>query len=399
MVRRLLVVGSQVRTVHSGVGTYAAMILRELSERADAVAVTVATWDREVDRDRYPELSWIGLGAIPKRDPTPGRFWTLGRRLVRAFERAAFDFDLVHFLDARDGHAFFGSVPARGVEVVGTVHDDYAARVGRNPLHYVGSAADPLRRFFFHRWLRRLEARTYPKFDRLLVNSVATGETVRQAYGLDPERVTPVTLTIDADAGPAPQRLAGEPSLVFVGGNFYRKGLDSCVEALTDLTVEFPDIRLHVIGSCRSSARIEALARGRGVADAVVFHGHLPPERAAAMLAGADIFVMPSRTEALGLVYLEAFRAGVPVIAGDRGGVTEIVRHGMSGLLVTPGSPQELVEAVARLTRDPELRQLLARGGRTVLAERTPERLLSETTAAYGLEAPVGGTVPPSPAL
>jgi hypothetical protein len=85
MVRRLLIVGSQVRTVHSGVGTYAAMILRGLSERADAFEVTVATWDREIDRDRYPNLSWIGLGALPRVDPTPGRFWTLGRRLVRAF--------------------------------------------------------------------------------------------------------------------------------------------------------------------------------------------------------------------------------------------------------------------------------------------------------------------------
>lgn len=104
------------------------------------------------------------------------------------------------------------------------------------------------------------------------------------------------------------------------------------------------------------------------------------------MLAGADIFVMPSRTEALGLVYLEAFRAGVPVIAGDRGGVTEIVRHGRSGLLVTPGSTQELIEAITRLARDPDLRQSLARGGRMVLAERTPERLISETMAAYRLE-------------
>jgi len=387
MVRRILIVGSQVRTVHSGVGTYAAMILRGLSERADAVAVTVATWDDEIDRDRFPGFSWVGLGALPPWDPTPGRFWTLGRRLARAFERLEADFDAVHFLDARDGHAFVASGPARGVEVIGTVHDDYAARVGRNPLHYVGSAADPLRRFLFHRWLRRLEARTYPKFDRLLVNSLATGETVRQAYGLDPARLTPVTLTIDPEAGPAPEPLAGEPSLVFVGGNFFRKGLDLCVEALADLTVEFPGLRLHVIGSCRSSGRIEARARGLGVADAIVFHGRRPPEQAAAMLAGADIFVMPSRTEALGLVYLEAFRAGVPVIAGDRGGVTEIVRHGMSGLLVTPGSAQELVEAVAKLARDPELRQLLARGGRTVLAERTPERLLAETTAAYGLEA------------
>jgi glycogen(starch) synthase len=393
MVRRILIVSSQVRTIHSGVGTYAAMIIRGLSELAEEVEVTVATWDLEVDPGRYPELAWVGIGVLPKRDPTPGRFWTLGRRVVREFDRREFAFDVVHFLDAREGHAFVESDLARGVEVIGTVHDDYAALVGRNPLHYVGSAADPFRRFFFHRWLRQLEARTYPRFDRLLVNSQATAETVRLAYNLDPARLTQVTLTIDTDPLPEPLSLVGQPSLVFVGGNFYRKGLDLCVEALADLTVEFPKIQLHVIGTCSSGPRIAGLARSLGVSGSIVFHGHLPPERAAAMMAGADIFVMPSRTEALGLVYLEAFRAGLPVIAGDRGGVTEIVRHGMSGLLITPGSSQELTDAVARLIHDPELCQLLTQGGRTVLAERTPERLIAETTAAYGLTTSDPGAV------
>ena len=392
MVRRILIVSSQVRTVHSGVGTYAAMIIRGLNELAETVEVTIATWDREVDPESYPELSWIGLGVHPRRDPTPGKFWTLGRRVVRAFDSKEFDFDVVHFLDVREGHAFVESGLAKDVEVIGTVHDDYAALVGRNPLHYIGSAADPFRRFFFHRWLRRLEDRTYPKFDRLLVNSRATGETVRLAYGLDPARLTPVTLTIEPDAVPAQQSLVGEPSLVFVGGNFFRKGLNLCVEALADLRVDFPGIRLHVIGSCSSSARIETLARLLGVSDAIVFYGHLPAEQAAAMMAGADIFVMPSRTEALGLVYLEAFRAGVPVIAGDRGGVTQIVRHGTSGLLVTPGSSQELVDSIAKLTRDPELRQSLINGGRKVLAERTPERLIAETTTVYGLSPLLAGS-------
>src|SRR5690606_15196984 len=99
-----------------------------------------------------------------------------------------------------------------------------------------------------------------------------------------------------------------------------------------------PGVRLHVAGTCRGEPSIRALVRRLGVGDAVVFHGRVPPDGMARQFAGADLFVMPSRTEALGLVYLEAFRAGTPVIAADRGGVTEIVRDGESGLVVPAGS-------------------------------------------------------------
>src|SRR5690606_23599612 len=138
-------------------------------------------------------------------------------------------------------------------------------------------------------------------------------------------------------------------------------------------------IRLHVAGECRSAPRIRQLAQELSVGDLVEFHGRVGPERMAAMFAGAGMFVMPSRTEALGLVYLEAFRAGVPVIAGDRGGVNEIVFDRKSGLLVTPGSPHALAEAVRMLVRDPALCRQLIEGGAEILAARRPERLLHET--------------------
>ncbi len=385
MTPAVLIVSSQARSVHSGVGTYANMILRGLATDGTA-AVTVATWGDEISADRYPGFGWIDLGARPRFDPSPGSFWTLGRRLVQQLRATEQRFDVVHFLDAREGHAFVRSPLRQGCEVIGTVHDDYAARLSWRPTHYLGQAADPWRRYLFHRWLRRLERRCYSRFDMLMVNSLATGETVRRAYGLQSGRLLPISLTVEPDISDIEvEKLPGLPSLVFSGGNFYRKGLDVCIRALPGLLTEFPALKLHVVGSCRSAASIHELVGRVGVADSVVFYGQVEPSRMAGMIAGADALVMPSRTEALGLVYLEAFRAGVPVVAGDRGGVTEIVCDRCSGMLVTPDSPSSLADAIRLLLRSDDLRRRVIQGGFDVLAERTPQRLISETLAAYGL--------------
>jgi len=350
----VLIVSQQVRNVRSGVGTYARLLLQALDLRP-----TVATWTGEIDRSLPAE--WIDLGAPPRLDPTPGAFWTLGRRVARAVR---VDFDLVHFLDAREAHAWRGAG-----RLVGTVHDDYAAQVPRAPWALRGRAADPFRRWAYYRWLGRLERRTYRRFDLLLANSTATEATLRGHYGI--AAVRHIHLCVAPEAAPVePAALAGDPALLFVGGNFYRKGLDVLLRALPLV----PGAHLHVAGADR--ARMPPSPH-------VTYHGRVAPERVAALMAGAEQFVMPARREALGLVYLEAARAGIPVIAGDQGGVTDIVRHGESGLLVPPGDPQALAAAIRSLHADPALRARLVEAARGELRARTPERLVAETLDAY----------------
>jgi len=385
MTPAVLIVSSQARSVDSGVGTYANMILRGLSQDG-STDVTVATWGDELSADRYPGFDWMDLGSKPRFDPSPGCFWTLGWRLAQHLQATGRKFDLVHFLDAREGHAFMRSPLREGCRVIGTVHDDYAALVSWRPTHYMGKAADPWRRFFFHRWQKRLERKCYLQFDHLMVNSRATLETVQREYALDRGRMTPISLTVEPDVGDiAIEQLAGAPNLVFSGGNFYRKGLDVCIRALPELVAEFPSLVLHVVGACHSASKIRRLVRRLGLSASVKFYGQVGPERMASMIGGADLFVMPSRTEALGLVYLEAFRAGVPVLAGSRGGVTEIVRDRISGVLVAPGSSESLADGVRMLLGSEELRRQVVQGGFDILSDRTPDRLVSETLAAYGL--------------
>ena len=105
----------------------------------------------------------------------------------------------------------------------------------------------------------------------------------------------------------------------------------------------------------------------------------------AGCLAAADIVAMPSLKEGLGVAALEAMAAERPVVASRVGGLAEVVVDGESGLLVTPGDPAPLADAIAALIADPALRRRLAEAGRArVLARYTAARMADGTLACYG---------------
>ena len=85
----------------------------------------------------------------------------------------------------------------------------------------------------------------------------------------------------------------------------------------------------------------------------VVFTGFLRGEELAQAFASADLFLMPSTTETLGFVVLEAMSAGRPVIAARAGGIPDLVQHGENGLLYEPDDPTALLEAVEDLLSEP----------------------------------------------
>jgi glycosyltransferase involved in cell wall biosynthesis len=103
-----------------------------------------------------------------------------------------------------------------------------------------------------------------------------------------------------------------------------------------------------------------------------------------ALMGAFDLFVQPSRWEGFGITLLEAMAAGTPIVATSVGGVPEVVVHGETGLLVPPGSPEELARACAALLRDRDRAARLARAGRARVESRFRiERLAEETAALY----------------
>jgi glycosyltransferase involved in cell wall biosynthesis len=102
------------------------------------------------------------------------------------------------------------------------------------------------------------------------------------------------------------------------------------------------------------------------------------------LAAALDVLVLPSLSEALGLVLLEAGALGVPVVATAVGGIPEVVEDGVTGILVPPGQPDALADAVTRLLRDPERARAMGEAGRArVEREFTLERTIAGHLAVY----------------
>lgn len=136
-------------------------------------------------------------------------------------------------------------------------------------------------------------------------------------------------------------------------------------------------------GSEAHERRLVALAGNLGVTQRVLRLGFRAD--VGTVLGAADVLTVPStRPEPLGLVAMEGAAAGLPVVAAAHGGVTEIVRHGVTGMLVAPGHPGALALALRRLADDPALARRMGEAGRRDVAERFPlERMLTRLQATY----------------
>ncbi|MGH8959775.1 MAG: glycosyltransferase family 4 protein [Jatrophihabitantaceae bacterium] len=165
--------------------------------------------------------------------------------------------------------------------------------------------------------------------------------------------------------------LTGRPLIVCVSRLVPRKGQDTLIEALPIVRRSIPDAALLLVGKGPYHDDLLRLAADRGVAEHVVLTGGVPYEQLPAHYAAGDVFAMPCRTrragmdvEGLGIVFLEASAAGLPVVAGDSGGAPDAVRQGDTGYVVDGRSAAAVAERLVTLLADDDLRSRLGEQGR-----------------------------------
>jgi len=163
------------------------------------------------------------------------------------------------------------------------------------------------------------------------------------------------------------------PVLLYVGRLAEEKNLSM----LGPLLDALPEARLAFVGD--GPAR-ESLAREFQHRRAA-FVGFLRGEELASAFASADVFVMPSRTETLGFVVLEAMASGLPVVAARAGGIPDLVRHGETGLLFDPDEPEQAIAMTRRLLERPGERRFLGNLARKAAEDGS---WTSETKALVG---------------
>jgi phosphatidylinositol alpha-1,6-mannosyltransferase len=141
------------------------------------------------------------------------------------------------------------------------------------------------------------------------------------------------------------------------------KGHDVLLDVWPSLLSRHPDAVLAIAGDGDDRPRLEARAAAHGVTRAVHFLGRVDDDQLDELYRECRLFVMPSRDEGFGLVFLEAMRAGKPCI-GSRGAAAEIIQHGVTGLIVDPDSRHELTAALERLYSEPDTCRQFGAAGR-----------------------------------
>lgn len=170
-------------------------------------------------------------------------------------------------------------------------------------------------------------------------------------FGIDTERFAPGDRAAARRAFGLPEHI---PTILFVGGldrAHYFKGVDVLLSACATIT---PPWQLLIVGDGNNRKTFESLAAALGIHDRVRFVGSIPYADLPRVYQAADIHVLPSidRSEAFGLVTLEAMSSGIPSIVSDLPGVRSLIVAGETGALVPPGNATALAAALMRFCGD-----------------------------------------------
>jgi len=370
---RILLFTQQLAAFRSGVGTYTHGLITGLRDLGHQITVVLP----EGEGIEIPDLR-IHTATHSRFDPTPGGCLSLGVSFAKILSNEAIEYDIAHFTDAREAWYVRNSP----IPVTGMINDSYAldwldVNFSRNIF------ADRHLRGIYYWLLRVVERHTYCRMDAVVVNSKYVGRKVINNYRIDPNRVRLVYIGLPDQPTVSPIPLTGSPSILFVGANFQRKGLPVLLKATAQLLPRFPDVRVHVVGKDRNQPYLVTQARKLGIAEAVEFHSLQPNDHVCGMMIGADVFVLPSFTEGFGLVYLEAMRAGTPIIATSNGGAKEVLVDGKEALFVDPGDEKGLAMAIEKITSSPNTAYRLRKWGQAAVKRFTVDAMGKATEELF----------------
>ncbi|WP_298816256.1 glycosyltransferase [Chloroflexus sp.] len=349
--------------VHGGIEGHLQLLSEGLVARGHRVTVLFTSLDRRGWREQRNGVEliatprWLTVARAPISPSLPGYLTQIKPDLIHAHHPYPFG----------DLALLFTRAP-----LVVTYHSDIVRQ------RVLGRLTAPL----IHHTLRRA-ARIIATSPNLVATSAwlkPYRERVRVVpFGLPPLPLPDPTLVADL------RRHFPGPNALFVGRLRYYKGVDRLIAAIALLQ----DGHAMIAGGDATvrGADLRRLAADLGVADRVHVLGPVDPATLRALYAIADVLVLPSvaRSEAFGIVQIEAQFAGLPVICTELGtGTSYVTQHSRTGLVVPPNDPTALAQALADLFTHPERARALGSAGRErAMTEFRLERMLERIEAVY----------------
>jgi glycosyltransferase involved in cell wall biosynthesis len=226
----------------------------------------------------------------------------------------------------------------------------------------------------------RLQRLAYRSATKVVANSPAA-RAILESEGLAPVSIAVIPNGVDLTAFPARRPADRVRRFITVANLRSEKNHETLLGAAAPLLRAYPDLEFQIVGDGPRRRELEQLARDRGVSR-VTFLGHR--EDVASLLAAADAFVLPSRSEAFPNGAIEAMAAGLPVVASAIGGLLDLIQDGRTGLLVPVGDPEALGAAMRSLIESPDRAVAIGRAARADVQQRYSfDRMVSSFEQLY----------------
>ncbi|MBA3734310.1 MAG: glycosyltransferase family 4 protein [Actinobacteria bacterium] len=282
-----------------------------------------------------------------------------------------------HAVLAQGAHETAAALSARklaqmgGTAVIADLHGDWRA-----PTRLYGS---------------RLRGALSPVADRVALAALRKADGIRtvtgyttglvRELGLEPADEFPAYMDFDSFLQSSPTKLPERPAALFVGVLERYKNVDGLAEAWRRAAPQVPQAQLRLVGSGTMRPLVEELVRE--LPGQTSWTERLTQSEVSSALDDSTLLVLPSRSEGMGRVIVEAFCRGRPLVASRVGGIPDLVEDGVNGLLVEKGDTEALAAALVRMLSDDALAQRLASGAQGSAGEWTisPEEFASRLRA------------------
>ena len=213
------------------------------------------------------------------------------------------------------------------------------------------------------RWHWHVQAVVQQAAKKIVVPSPSVASAAEKWSGISPEKIVIIPNAVQLQDFWSGNRQPN--SIGFIGRLDPIKRIPDLLKAVALLK---RDVHLHIFGQGSERSHIAGMTHELGLASRVTLHGAI--KRPHEALAQIEVLALPSAAEGFGLVLIEAMAAGVAVVATDVPGIRDVVRDGVTGLLVMPHSPEHLAKALDLVLRDQTLRQHLTSYARDDVATR-----------------------------
>lgn len=340
-------------------------LIPALSEEGIRCEIVTTRGHRVGDDPVYPQ----GVPTHILDAGLPARIWTAySRQLTGFLDENINRFDLVHIHEIwhYPGYAAFHAAKKNGIPLVITPHGE----LSEWSLGYKRWKKKIYMKVILGRMLQNadaLHAIIQVEKDRIVSLGYQTPVTVA------PNGIEPTQFNILPDPSEFLNRfpaLKGKSVILFLGRLSPTKGLDILARSFSSISRNLPNSALLVVGPDESGTKekTEAILSSEGTLDRTVFTGLLTGQDKLAAMACADVFVLPSHSDVLGIATLEAMAARLPVVISEGCNFPEVAENGAG--FVVKASEKPVAEAIIGLLSDPCLRVRMGERGRKLVAGR-----------------------------